>query len=418
MFLLGAGFSKGFHPPMPLMADLADRVVSALGIDPDELKAFNGDFEAWLSYLSTRQPWDSESTALRNLATFQEASDVIASEIERASSLEVSGSDRRARLLQRLVLDWCVHSSEVLTFNYDLLVELELQRWERRVSGADLYPLPLVERLPLGVHPFLSATMPTTPLPLLYKLHGSINWLYPGIDHGDGPITLGPWRGLNPNHPERRVRHLHADLAPLVVPPTSTKSPFYSNTALRSLWANTAQVLRRADELIVIGYSFPVSDQQVTTLIRTTLPIGARIHVVTADERVPARVKKSFPQHVVTTLIDEDAAATYVDGASGPVIEWSHASDGNGVREWLSGPDGEVTRMASYFERESRGAELEQLAMEELAKVWPSISLTWQNNHASENDDRIRYRAYVPLSEWRDRQHPWASRGRVSAAGL
>ena len=175
------------------MRDLATQVDSALRLNPDELAAFNWDLEAWLSYLSVHQPWDDEPTALRNLARFREASAVIADEIGRAMSAPDVEVQQRSQLLTRLVLDWCLRESDVLTFNYDLLVENVLQDWERNLTGADIYPLPLTSRRPAGSKGLIGYSPTTMPLPYLYKLHGSVNWLYGGANHSDGPVTLGPW---------------------------------------------------------------------------------------------------------------------------------------------------------------------------------------------------------------------------------
>lgn len=409
VYLLGAGFSRGFHPPMPLMADLAKRVIEALTIDPGELNAFNGDLEAWLSYLSTRQPWDDEALALRNLATFREASAAIAEAVRRAASQD-GGRPDEGDVLTRLVLDWCVEEADVLTFNYDLLVEEVLRDWVPTVTGPDIYPLPLTERHAAQGGALSGSSEPLAPLPLLYKLHGSVNWLYPGIDRGDGPITLAPWKQVGPLERRRRERHLYADLDPLVVPPTSSKSSFYGNEALRALWHAAADALRTADELVVIGYSFPASDQQVTALIRTTLPPGATIRVVTRDSDVPRRAAGAFQQHDVEELVDEDAAAAYVEQTCGHVIEWSHTSEDPGVREWLSTPNGEATRMANYQDRDLTG-DISQHASGELARTWPSVSRTWRRKPFGDDGQRARYQAYVPRAEWIAHPNPWRADG-------
>jgi hypothetical protein len=405
VYILGAGFSRGFNPAMPLMADLAYEVTRALSLEPTVLESFNGDVEAWLSYLATRQPWDSEAAALRNLATFQEASSVIARVVDTASRDDAA---TRHEELLCLVLEWCVDGADVLTFNYDLLVEEALRGWERNASGPDLYPLPLVERQPVGSHPFLTAGGPTAPLPSIYKLHGSVNWMYSGEENSTGPVTLGPWQRSDPQQQAPRQRYLYSDLKPLVVPPTSSKSPFYTHSALRALWAAAAAALREAEEIIVIGYSFPSTDQQVTTLLRTTLRPGTRILVVTTDREVVDRVTKAFPQHAVSELIHPDAANAFVDRNCGHVLEWSHGADGDGVREWLRGPTGEITRMARYSNR----VQITQGARAELSAAWPTIVQTWRGFGSS--DGRDRYRFYVPRLEWLANPSPWP---RADSAG-
>ncbi len=401
-YLLGAGFSKAFEPSMPLMADLRDLVLNALGLPASTLDPFGGDLEAWLSYLSSHQPWDDESTAWRNRATFREVSRAVAAQVRTAQGPR-RGTGAHDERLTRLVLDWCVQKAHVLTFNYDLVVERVLQEWESNLTGGDIYPLPLTERRAPLAGIVGGQGSPRIPLPHLYKLHGSVNWHYPGLSQGQGPVTLGPWEPVPADTQRERDRHLYDDLEPLVVPPTSVKSAYYDNDALRALWRNASEGVSSAHELVVIGYSFPPSDQQVLSFVRTTLPAGAVILIVTADQRVADRAREMFPGHEVQELVAPDAASQYVDEVCGPLIKWNPRWEDNCLTEHLEAFD-TVMRRTEQEAHDNTTTDSSRV-LEELQRSWPTLPATWQPAFTASG--RESYRGYVPWTEWAQAPLPW-----------
>lgn len=99
------------------------------------------------------------------------------------------------------------------------------------------------------------------------------------------------------------VEHLMADRVPMIIPPTATKSAFYQNSTLRSLWGKAAEWLAGADELFVLGYSLPPSDVVVRTLLATTFSDSTVLPVDVAD--TSARFIEIFDEdRVVPTFCD------------------------------------------------------------------------------------------------------------------
>ena len=49
-------------------------------------------------------------------------------------------------------------------------------------------------------------------------------------------------------------------LQPFIVPPTATKSAYYSNLRTRWLWTQAAQALNEAERISLLGYSIPPAD--------------------------------------------------------------------------------------------------------------------------------------------------------------
>ena len=64
VFILGAGFSKAISSEMPTLAELSERVRDGLLNYkfrlPVEIDNMGDNIEAWMTYLSQRQPWLKE----------------------------------------------------------------------------------------------------------------------------------------------------------------------------------------------------------------------------------------------------------------------------------------------------------------------------------------------------------------------
>lgn len=101
----------------------------------------------------------------------------------------------------------------------------------------------------------------------LFKLHGSLNWLYCPICNS---LTLTPKKKgvckLLYNPDECSCLHCNSSTVPIIIPPTYFK--VMSNYYLREVWHKTEEVLRTAEKLIFCGYSFPDADIHVKYLLK------------------------------------------------------------------------------------------------------------------------------------------------------
>lgn len=173
-----------------------------------------------------------------------------------------------ADLVMKLGNESGKYVSSVLTFNYDLGMDTAFYRCGVKVD----YAIPEDDEIgnPLPVH------IPTFKL---LKLHGSLNW---GKCSNENCGLIVPWHlnGFfqNRSYDEwgdetRRVildiasklaEHKHAKCdrnlnpEPVLVPPTWNKTEYHG--ALREVWAQAGRELSEAENIIVIGYSHPVSD--------------------------------------------------------------------------------------------------------------------------------------------------------------
>lgn len=394
VYILGAGFSKAICDQMPLMRDLASRVVDELRISPKTLDPFQQDIEAWLSFLSERQPWLSESESLHNQATFLDAARAIAKTMY---TLQPQTLDAvAATILDRLTASWSYTTSSIITFNYDLLVESSLRRWNSRTCATDLYPAPLAEREPPGSGGSWAHMPLRAPLPTLFKLHGCLNWMYPsGPSAQQGPIILrSNYLDPPPAHDDK-VDPLHSDLEPLIVPPTLTKSTFYANTALRALWKGAAQALREADRVVVIGYSFPPSDNQVATLLRTTLAPDTSIMVVDREDAPMGRLCEILGEGRQIELISGTrAVSTFTQAECGDLVEYSTRWDG---------ADHKLEEVCLNGAKLTLGAADEKLTVPDLTE---GVKGEWMHRQFLANsiseDNATRHWAYLPPGQKRD----------------
>jgi hypothetical protein len=244
---------------MPLMKDLSEAVRTDLeALDRPKIPGHDtpvaNDFEQWLSYLVEEPPWLSDADRARNRAAFFDVTGSVASVLLSKQSDAVA--EPPPDWVEPLLVNWHNTDARVITFNYDLLVELA---WKRFVAGViafdswnsplTLYPAPIT---PIGARGgnALADLRPPNGLQL-FKLHGSLNWWYSGprATPGDtiwaASIRGEEWSAKGLEWIPAEAEQLAVDLKPMIVPPTAVKSPYYTNQTLQSLWQSAAEAIRR-----------------------------------------------------------------------------------------------------------------------------------------------------------------------------
>lgn len=297
-YILGSGFSKAIYHRMPTMAELSDAVVGELRANnlpmpPGFDKPVRADFERWLSYLVDSPPWLQPGQQERNHTSFSEIANAVSATLGAAQINAVLNPP--PAWLPRLVTHWQDTDATVITFNYDVLVELA---WLDLFGGSGapwshLYAVPVT---PAAIRTAgIWGARPTSGMRLL-KLHGSLNWYYSGPDSPPGDTiydlgVTGGWSvdGVAPRYDEEDV----ADKLPFIVPPAAVKSPYYSNQTLRGQWRIAAQAIEEADDVVIMGFGLPPTDLLVTSMLAT---------VVTPDHNVfpVSRRTRSYLRGCVT----------------------------------------------------------------------------------------------------------------------
>jgi len=205
------------------------------------------------------------------------------------------------------VVHWEAVSATVITFNYDLFVELawlislgDDRRFRRSLY---LYPVPIT---PIGSRlGYPVGGVPTTDGLRLLKLHGSLSWRYSGQGSTPGDVIydmgvlgsgwdvdgIGP-RNFGNGRPD--ADELSVDREPMIVPPAAVKSSYYNNRTLQKLWQSAADALSRAEELVIMGFSLPQTDLLVSSMLATTLRDDRVITPVDYGTKILDRVAETF----------------------------------------------------------------------------------------------------------------------------
>jgi hypothetical protein len=151
----------------------------------------------------------------------------------------------------------------VISANYDTAVESELMKglpgevawrfdfgfaWRDPVSGQ------LHDR-------------PSAPAVRFYKLHGSVNWLRCGLCEHIYINPRGPIGGLgfvDQRHEANTCHCDHGPLRPVLVAPSLIRD--VRDVNLLEVWKHSLELMRTADEWVIVGYSFPPEDIAIRSL--------------------------------------------------------------------------------------------------------------------------------------------------------
>ncbi|HEY3466894.1 MAG TPA: hypothetical protein VGL47_17295 [Amycolatopsis sp.] len=306
VYLLGSGFSRAISEHMPTMDGLSAAIRSDLRARgrptlPGEDTPLADNFEQWLSYLIEDPPWLDDGQKFRNRAAFSDVAESLHSVLSALQAL--AAEDAPPGWLPQLVRYWQGVGAVVITFNYDLLVERTLLTEAAGLRWTGIYPVPIA---PLGIRTsgILGSRKNTGGLRLL-KLHGSLGWWYSGPASPPGDQLYGtridPWGPASSTPPIVGVDELSVDKVPMIVPPAAVKSPYYVNNTIRAMWRQAAEALREAEELVIMGFSLPPSDQIVSSMLATELNANAKIIPVDYSDAVVRNLERIFPAERIVT---------------------------------------------------------------------------------------------------------------------
>jgi hypothetical protein len=300
VFLLGAGFSRAVHSPMPTLAELGRDLATFVASSPrytsllgeavvarlKQGKIPGGNLEVWLSSLAESQPYLDESTVAHNYGLFLSLTDQVVNDIVKAQE----GFFLRAEpWFSRLIRLWHRRRPTVITFNYDTIIEDSLPLLEIPVAYLGALPELVTDYLPvLAMLPSSSGSEIWKTFRLC-KLHGSVDWYWlPSDATGETVRRWPPGRPLG-----EADRAVLAGKGRLVIPPLSAKSRFYSLGIVREFWKRAAEALTLADRVTVIGYSMPMTDLATTAMVASTVRPGTAWCVVdTRPDAVSAEIER------------------------------------------------------------------------------------------------------------------------------
>jgi hypothetical protein len=247
------------------------------------------NIESLLTYLATDFPWKTDTQKYANRALYEKIVEIIQSRFELLAKNHEE-DDRIHREYEPYFREIMCGSLEYdfITLNYDILLEsLMFKIFETDKPGySDVYKYPL-EKAMSRKYAYL-AGKPKMRIPAVLKLHGSANWFWAGAGATD-PIYVREWK-------DKEEDLLAAGLTPYIVPPLLDKNLFYKHVATKFIWKEAERLLRQADEIYIVGFSFPVTDLSVRYLFQSSLRNRSpKIFVVNASSKKEIEVNYNEP---------------------------------------------------------------------------------------------------------------------------
>lgn len=279
-FILGAGFSKGYNPEVvPLIHEFLDIAEKEGVLKPDEehkelvdfIDKYFGEYssvniEKLASFLTTELIPDIYQ---RNIYRDKLYGQLISIVTDTLSGIQDHPVNKNVQDTYKKFVDKVVKNrTNIITFNYDLILDkllLDTGRWLHTTGYGVEIPLDVECLVP----------MDNSKMQYL-KLHGSLNWsrrIVPHPKYGDR-IVLSPF-GFNVSHKYFPLIYTGSPSEsfydPFIVPPIMTKESFYKNTLLQNIWYEAKDLLCKANEIFIIGYSFPPADFPAEFLFRQSI---------------------------------------------------------------------------------------------------------------------------------------------------
>ena len=165
------------------------------------------------------------------------------------------------RLVARLRDSNNLSSTAFISLNYDILIDNALLFDVRGNGYQPDYGVDFVNDSSNALDHF-SESFEATGRACLYKLHGSLNWLYcPACVS----LKLTP-RQKAAAMLRATCTKCDSNMIPIVIPPTYFK--VMSNYYLQQVWRKAEEVLEQAERIHFCGYSFPDADMHIKYMLK------------------------------------------------------------------------------------------------------------------------------------------------------
>jgi SIR2-like domain len=183
------------------------------------------------------------------------------------------GTTDRQRNLYDMLIDYGLNISDrnsFITFNYDLLLDKAVSINDRGLLGDYAVPFVSVSHFDPYGRILRNGRLPGD-VDIL-KLHGSLNWAVCTECNAPHLAYYYKYRRL----PQAHCSICHALLAPVLVSPSYRKD-LGKYSFLANVWQKAEEMIGQADEIVIIGYSFPEADMEAKWLFKKAL-IGRGNH--------------------------------------------------------------------------------------------------------------------------------------------
>jgi hypothetical protein len=159
------------------------------------------------------------------------------------------------KLVSKLVSVGAMENSIFISTNYDILIDNALID-QAGIFGID-YGIDFANGQSLDI-----SQRPQRTGIKLFKLHGSLNWLYCSTCNN---LKLTPFEKSSIED-FLQCEECGTLYGPVIIPPTYFKN--ISNTFINQVWNNAENTCRNVDKIVFCGYSFPDADIHVKYLLK------------------------------------------------------------------------------------------------------------------------------------------------------
>ncbi len=319
IFILGAGFSRAIaDDSMPLLHELTKEISEGItsgadndikniwdqyivqpnigniqSIDEQDPDKNRSNFEDIMTFLSSDFAYEDYKDQHLKAILYRYITDLIVKIFERKNQEK---SILQAPWLHNFAKYLHNERAEIFTFNYDTVLEnliarenkLDLEECEIIYSIKNIDNLSFREKTLLATDFRYEASTNTLIMHdpstrkskqnwhiKLYKLHGSINWLYdPDFQNGVRIVS-------SHTLPEYRQ-----GLQCLIVPPTMLKNFELKTKLLNFQWHVFKEKLAQAKKLYIIGYSIPKTDIATRYIIQTQLNPECEVFIISQNPTI------------------------------------------------------------------------------------------------------------------------------------
>jgi len=330
VLVTGAGFTKSFYPSAPLVEDdyyiteLLDslrRCSRALPVVEADLARTGGkklNIERLMTRLDGGMPHDFGYGAQGEMAfAFDQLKQAL---LRRLQSAENHIANRTDDLKQ--FAKFCVDNSiTCVTFNYDDFLDQAL--YSVRPYSANEYGEPGWQ--PDKGYGFYCRDSGSCLIDtitemhdcrmFLFKLHGSLNWYarlgYSPLCPVEAIVHHSEWYRHGGRPYDRSMVREHLEEGPLVVPPVLAKADLLKQPVLRMVWSGAYHSLLKADLVVFIGYSLPITDLAARFLFSESIRDEADIVVVDLNPEAMNSYRSLFPKLDPETCFHRTDAADW-----------------------------------------------------------------------------------------------------------
>lgn len=283
VYILGAGFSKAINNSMPTLGDLGHDLSENNDIP------YNGypDIERWLSLHTQSLPFFKDYENAERQSHAQRTIERIANLLDRKVNSIIR--EECPVWLSYLVSLWAAERAIVITFNYDTLLETAINsvhpyvsvnqrdgKIKRAYSDELVYPRPIMQTNSNTKWKDFETNAPCLNSMQVLKPHGSLNWYTYGNNNEESSsiIRARELRYFNDDQTSAGTE-MTPELAETqgmnryLIPPTSNKASFYNIGLDRAIWNQCLIALQETDDITIMGYSAPETDDVVHALFDT-----------------------------------------------------------------------------------------------------------------------------------------------------